>query len=349
LNSNALDLSRFLRMVFDGGRVGERQLVRPGTLAEMLRPQNADVPLDLGFRVGLGWALDGLGEIDIQGAGPVAHHSGATLHHRSQLIILPEHKLGVVVLANSSTAGIVVNKVASEALKLALEAKTGIRQPERKKPSAGADPMPPATLRAYEGRYATMAGVVTLRETSGQLRAEVMKKSLRLVPRADGLLGIRYKFLGLFPVSLGDLDYVGVGSARIEGCDLLTARMDGQELLIGQRILPVPIPGKWMERTGEYEIANPGEDTILIEKIRLRQDHGLLLVDISMPRFFKDELSYAVEPVSDTEAVIYGLGRGLGETLRVETVGGDELIRYSGYFLRKKRADGARPLPLPSP
>ena len=127
LNASVLDLARFMQMVFADGRAGERQIIKPETLAEMLRPQNGTVPLDLDFRTGLGWALSGLGGIDIRNAGPVAHHSGATLFHRSMLIVLPEHKLGVVVLANSATAGPVVNKVAAEAIKLALEAKTGIK------------------------------------------------------------------------------------------------------------------------------------------------------------------------------------------------------------------------------
>ena len=149
LNTTVLDLSRFMQMVFAGGRTGERQIIKPETLAEMLRPQNTNVPLDLDFRVGLAWMLGG---IDIQNAGLVAHHGGATLYHRSQLIILPEHKLGIVVLANSATAGSVINKVATEALKLAVEVKTGIKQPDQKPTPGGGTPMQ-EDVAAYEGRY----------------------------------------------------------------------------------------------------------------------------------------------------------------------------------------------------
>jgi len=35
--------------------------------------------------------------------------------------------------------------------------------------------------------------------------------------------------------------------------------------------------------------------------------------------------------------VIYGLGRGMGETIRVVKVGDEEMLQYSGYLLRKKR------------
>jgi ABC-type polysaccharide transport system permease subunit len=108
----------------------------------MLHPQNADVPLDLNHRIGLVWFLGSLSSIDMKKSGPVAQHDGATRYQRSQMIVLPEQKLGVVVLSTSATAGEVVGNVASEALKLAFEAKSGIRQHAQKqvKPRTGSLP-----------------------------------------------------------------------------------------------------------------------------------------------------------------------------------------------------------------
>jgi hypothetical protein len=145
--------------------------------------------------------------------------------------------------------------------------------------------------------------------------------------------------LGIFGISLGDLDSVGVGRAEIAGHDLLKARLNGEEIVVGDRIRPVPIPVKWLGRLGPYEIVNPGADTVLLEGMRLRQGNGLLLVDYSMPRFFKGSMSLAMEPLSDLEAVFYGLGRGLGETLSVETVQGEERLRYSGYLLKREEGE----------
>jgi ABC-type phosphate transport system permease subunit len=50
----------------------------------------------------------------------------------------------------------------------------------------------------------------------------------------------------------------------------------------------------------------------------------------------KGKLQFALKPISDTEAVIYGLGRGMGETIGVVTVGNDEMLTYSGYLLKKQ-------------
>ena len=336
LNTSVLDLSRFVRMVFAGGKAGDHQIVKPETVAEMLRPQNTDVPLDLDFRVGLGWMLGGLGDIDIRNGGPVAHHAGDTLLFHGQMIVLPERKLGVVVLANSDTARRVVGKVAAEALMLALEAKTGDRQPEREKPEGGEGSLPEVALQQYEGWYATSVGAVNVRKTSGGLQADVMSRTLRLNPRADGSFVLQYRLLGLFPLRIGPLDGVGISRSDVAGREILAARRNGRELLIGERIRPVPVPAQWLGRTGEYEIANPGKDIILPEKVRLRADDGFLFIDYSIPVLFPGTVSFAVAPVSETEAIIRGIGRGMGETVRAVTVNGENLLSYSGYLLRKR-------------
>ncbi len=337
LNSNVLELSRFMQMVFAGGRAGERQILKPETLAEMLRPQNTAVPLDLNFRIGLAWMLSGLGGIDIRNAGPVAHHGGATLNHRSQLAVLPEQKLGVVVLSNSATAGPVVNKVATELLKLALEVKSGIKQPEKTEPAAGEGSFSMEELQAYEGNYATMAGVVGITRKSDYLTAGIMGNSLRLVPRADGLLGLQYRLLGIIPISLGELDRIGISRTRVNGREIVKANMNGQELLVGERINPAPIPVEWQSRLGEYEIVNAGDDAVMVDGIRVRLERGVLMVEYSMPLFADQRMTVAIVPVSASEAVISGLGRGMGETIRIVEVGGEEMIRYSGYLLKKRK------------
>jgi hypothetical protein len=323
-------------MIFAGGRIGEHQIIKPETLAEMLRPQNEAIALDLSFRIGLGWMLGGQGDIDIRNAGPVAHHSGMTLYHRSMLIVLPEQKLGVVILSNSATGTDAVVKLATEALKAALEAKSGITQPDRKTTEMGAGTMTQGELQAYAGSYATDAGVVTLAKKTDHLRAEIMNKPLRFVPRADGLLGLQYKLLGLIPISLGDLDRVGIGRDTIAGRTIVTSRLDGQEILFGERIGVTLLPEAWQQRQGDYEIISAGDDFLLVKGVRLRCDAGLLIMKYEIPLFSKGTMSVALSPLNNTEAIILGLGRGMGETIRVVSVGGEDLLQFSGYLLRKK-------------
>lgn len=136
LRSSVLDVSRFIQMLLADGRSGETALLQPGTLQEMWRQQNAGVPLDLDTRVGITWFLDGLPLSNGQSA-RLVHHGGTTLYFHSMLALLPEHKLGVVVLANSDTSGELVPFIAQEALARAMKVKTGLEAPGRGLPHPG--------------------------------------------------------------------------------------------------------------------------------------------------------------------------------------------------------------------
>jgi hypothetical protein len=129
---------------------------------------------------------------------------------------------------------------------------------------------------------------------------------------------------------------MGISRVDVAGREIVAVRMHGREIPVGERILPVPIPVKWLERTGEYEIANPGEDAVLPEKVRIRASGGFLFVDFSIPLLFPGTASFAIAPVSDFEAVIRGSGRGMGETIREVSVNGERMLSCSGYLLKKK-------------
>lgn len=334
LNASVNDMSRFIRMILAEGELDGQRLIKAETLHEMLRPQNSSVALDQGFRIGLGWMLDGLGGINIKNAGTVAHHSGATFYHRAQLVVLPKVKLGVVVLSNSSSAQQVVNSISTEALKLALEIKTGRKQPEQE-PVVSGEFLTPDELEAYQGSYATMAGLGRLSPRSGYLKAELMDRSFRLVPRQDKKLQLQYRLLGLFPLDLGELGRYGISRANVNGHELLKVADGDQEMVIGEKVMPVPVSEAWRQRTGSYRISNAGADTVLVSDIELRLENGLLLVEYTLPEFGGGRISSVIRPVSDHEAVFTGLWRGMGETLRVVHEQGVEQVLYSGYRLER--------------
>jgi hypothetical protein len=323
-----------MEMVLAGGRSRERQIIKPATLAEMLHPQNKNVPLDLKFHIGLNWFL---GSSSIKNAGLVASHGGATLYHHSLLIVLPEYKLGVVVLANSASAGPVVAKVATKTLKIALETKTGIKQPEMGKIKIPAKiSLPFKKLQSYEGRYDTLMGIADVSAASDYLKVAFKNRTLRLIPRADGLFYLQYKWLGLIPISLGELNTIGISQALIQGHDILIGHRDGHEFLAGEKIQPVPLSKTWLQRAGKYQCLNRGNDVVLYDKVRLRHNNGLLFMDFSVPLFSKKTITIALKPISDSEALIYGLGRGKEETIRFIKHEGEEVFRYSGYLFKKK-------------
>src|SRR5574340_716416 len=115
-------------IVTDRHRVVTDQLVDEGGTDAGMSPVElfvGSVASCVGYFVGLFCARHDIFS-EVKGGGVVASHGGSLLNFHSVLKILPEHRLGVVVAANSAGAQGAVNRIATEALKLLLEAKTGI-------------------------------------------------------------------------------------------------------------------------------------------------------------------------------------------------------------------------------
>ncbi len=334
LNSNVEDMGHFMEMLFAVGKSGNHQIIRPDTLTEMLRPQNEGVVLDQNFRVGLGWTLGGLGGIDLQNAGLVAHHSGRTQNFMSQMVILPQHKLGVIVLSNSASAVQVVSDIATQTLKLALEAKIGIKQPEKEKIVLDPTPIPSEMVKEYSGDYATMVGVAKIEGDSAGLSARAMGQTFQLVHRTDGKFGLRYLALGFISIDLGDLGDIGFTRTTRAGQEILVGSTNHQAMLMGERIHPVAISQKWLARVGDYRIVNGEINPMVPEKVTLQLEDGLLMTTTEYADPAKQS-RMIILPVSDSEAVIAGLGSGMGETIRMEDSASGETGWFEGLEFKK--------------
>jgi hypothetical protein len=113
----------------------------------------------------------------------------------------------------------------------------------------------------------------------------------------------------------------------------------GKEYLLGEKIESRPIPDAWLKRVGDYELVNPDDYFPLIEKANLNYENNLLLLDVTTPMLGAlgtERWRFAIRPVSQTEAVVLGLGRNMGETIHVVTENGEERLRYSGCEFRRK-------------
>ena len=194
LSTNVQDLSRFMMMVFGEGEVGGERILKAETLAEMLTPQNSDVPLDLDVQWGLGWWLIPGG---LEYAGKNAWHSGGEGMWNSLLYTLPDHKLGVVVLTNSDEGAGPEFQIAATVLEQALAVKTGIEKPEVEAPeiislSAGES-------NSYTGRYTTGLGRMDIRVDGEDLYADLFGTSFKLLPHSEGRFSIEGLPLKAFP------------------------------------------------------------------------------------------------------------------------------------------------------
>lgn len=336
LVASADDMSRFMRMLFGGGQFDGSRVLSEASLAEMWRVQNADNTLDFGLKVGLGWMLSG---IDIPGAGLVASHGGTLLDSHSLMIVLPEHKLGVVVMANSGEAMSMIKQVASETLRLALETKSGVRPAVRTRfataPARTIEPVRTIEPGDRQAMFDTMVGLAKVDGDSDSLDAQIMGHTLELKPDADGQFSLRYKLFGLFPVSLAALEDVRVSTAKVDQLELLVGHFDGHSRLLGQRLQAGRIPQTFLEQLGEYEVVGQTEG-MLPSKLFLRHEDGLLIGEASFKQFPDMQLRIAMQPLSENELLIAGMGTGKRETVQVVEREGERRLLFSGLELRRK-------------
>ncbi len=151
------DLSRFLAMLFAGGKAGDNVIVKPETLEQMWKPQypkNGDErTFGLGFVVS---QLDGHRRVG---------HGGAVYGFATQLDALPDDKLGVIVVTSRDAANGVTSHVADVALRQMLAAQ-GRKAPPKIEETA---PLKPEDARKLAGKYKSGDWTMELTERYGKL------------------------------------------------------------------------------------------------------------------------------------------------------------------------------------
>lgn len=216
------DLAKFASCLFAGGA----PVLKPGTLAAMLKPQFADADAKEGFGLGfqLG-TLDGKRRIG---------HGGAIYGFSTELAALPDEKLAVVVVCSRDVTNAVMTRIADDSLRLMLAAKTEKELPKL----AETQPLPLALAKALAGRYVSGDRAIDVTELAGRVYVTPSRGGFRAELRADG-----EKLRADDGLSWGPV---------IERIDL--------NLKIGDRVYerqpdlepPAAPPAKWLGLIGEY-------------------------------------------------------------------------------------------------
>lgn len=340
LNSSVNDIAQFMEMVLADGQYNGKQILKAESVQEMFRVQNANVPLDFDARVGLGWMLN---NVEVPQGGKVASHGGLTMNFHTLMVVLPEKKLGVVVLSNSTTAQGVVSKVAAETLKLALEAKLGITpQPEKIAKRVNEVPLTLDDVQTYEGYFDTLIGLIKVSGKVNDLHTEIMGQQFELITHDDKELGVRLKLFGFIPFKIDALENVRLTLQKIDGHDVLALKSKEHSVLMGEKVAPVPIPQDMLNFVGDYEdVIKP--DGPYFDSVRVLHEDGLLIGEFTFPPKKSGFVFHpgfvmrmALKPVSNNEVVFAGLGPGKGETMRLKKVGGEAHLSISGLEFRRK-------------
>ncbi len=324
LYTTAADLGRFMTAVLSG----EPKVVSERVWRQMLQPQNRSVALDLHITVGLGWFLEAG---TIPGSGLVARHGGTTLASSSELILLPEQGLGVAVLANSRGSRTVVATLAEEILARLLEGKAVKPSQLTARISRRLDE---TRLGSIEGSYMTDFGLIVIDPEKHQMCACLMDQLFDIVEYPDGWFGLSTAAASSLSDTMGSLAGARFRAEQVGGREVIVATTGDKRIVLGEKVAAGTIPPAWINRVGRYQLLNPDEGFPLTEpQLQIRQ--GRLCMSYKLPLLSDQTVQVPLQPVSDTEAIILGLGRTRGETLRAVTINGKEGLRYSGFIGRK--------------
>ncbi len=327
--STARDMAKYLKMITGNG-MGERgRVMSPATADMMLTNQSTAPPLDFGAKVGFLWQLS---DAELNYAGNLCWHNGATMAMTSHMIVLRDHKLAVVVLSNTSEAGGVVGTIARQTLKLALEEKTGIKPPAPYVPPYS----PPATwpqetLDAMSGIYVksdTKGGYLKIGSVPGGLEWTDAGSTVKVIPRENGWL------------SAADSQATQYKFTAVSGRNVMLINRGNKTGVLAEKYSPVAIPDAWKARMGFWDAfdLDPADSLLYMPgagnpSIEIKVADGILIYNC-LPA--DSGGTFIIQPVDDGRGYLRGLGRNMGSATQIFTIGGKEELQYLGIRYRKR-------------
>ncbi len=155
--STVLDLGTFMTVMFAAGEYEGGRIIESATLDSMWKPQFAEEGASFGY--GLGFSIGTLDDHRRIG------HGGAIYGFATELAMLPDEKLGAIVVTSRDVANAVTDLIANQALRAMLAIKAGqtIELPPATKP------IDAEIVRRIAGRYTVGDGGIDLYDWDGRL------------------------------------------------------------------------------------------------------------------------------------------------------------------------------------
>lgn len=338
--SNTFEMSLFMRMILNGGKLFGRRILKKSTLEQMFVQQNSDIELDFpndhGTKMGLSWFLT---NPTLSYAGKYFGHSGWISQYYTQMHFLPEHGLAVIVETNSVGGDQLSIDVANMAMIKALEIFKGIKKSSAQ-PLSPIGPLTQEHIHQMSGVYATNQwGVMSIYQKNERLYgSSPALGEFELSPHEDDW----YSFY------LNDQPYPGLESCRI------TVRQGREERFMGIEVrypngdigsypcgaeytIPDEVDSVWINRMGQYEVINP--DPVMLYDIRFTleiDESGIMYLTIKSDILTDMNGFNVIDPIFEDEAIKFGRGPWTNETIQLVDYQGEEYLKYSGFLFKKR-------------
>jgi len=308
LVTNVNELSNLVKLVNAEGYY-KVQILKPETLKEMLAVQQYDSAYEIDSVNGIGWYYTS-GYLDNKYN--AVGHGGQALAHSASVVIIPELKLGVVILANSPNLTDGIALITDKILRLAHSVKTKTELtslPDTKRLP------PPGVASDFEGQYASTDGIMEFTKKSNGYQMTNGGEKFSLIKNGQGHYKLRYKWLGLIPISIPELENISFFARVVDGKKLIIADAEGQRSVVGTPLLKQTADPVWDTRIGDYEQVNPvasDSPIVKLNKVTLNYERGVYHLTFKNPEGFRQ---LPLQIINDYEASLQGFGRDLGETI----------------------------------
>ncbi|VAW52842.1 hypothetical protein MNBD_GAMMA06-1131 [hydrothermal vent metagenome] len=325
--SNVEDMGNFLRYLFSGKSISDNTHIQPKS-NEIFTPQYAGLPLDFNHKIGLDWIIGGLTS-SIEG--DIFWHNGAAVPHQAHISLLPNKKLGIVILANTDEASQFITELGVKSLELAVEAKFARKLPELVEPKNIVEVnVADNILDEYVGNYVVFGNMTAISRKENHLEIELWGNKLNLIPISNDTFIPQANALGFISIPL--LKY-SLQFKTVQGKSLALLRGLPAPFAF-QKIPKYIISETWKKRLGAYQ-TNTHDELFKLNNLQLEINNGVLLFNTTIQGKSSDsgtKLKIALTPISDTEAIVTGLENGEGNTVKIIKTGASENIYYSGFI-----------------
>lgn len=321
LYSTVLDLSNFMKMIFNNGNYNGNQIIKAETLNEMLKKQNKIPIHEMPSDIGLGFFIN---SPSWSYAGGEASHTGDNLAFHSQLLLLPSYKIGAIVIVNTDQGIAPSRWIPYLLLKKYLQLKTGLKAPKiENEQNIEEVKLSKKEVVRYTGDYFLDGQIIKITTDSG-----------KLILKMDTIkMNLTYTNQGYFKVTAKTItpDYSEIIIKKIEGKEYLIYPLgNGNNYTIGYKISKPIIPDGWEKKTGKYKLIN--DDT----KFKTYDDFNLHIVDgylrIDFTHMESGKGSMIITPISDEHALLEGVGRNSGINFEFK----NDVLYFSGLRFIKQ-------------
>ncbi|MHA1122663.1 MAG: serine hydrolase domain-containing protein, partial [Candidatus Heimdallarchaeota archaeon] len=295
LYSSLQDMAEFVRFVFRGGKTGSTQIIANETL-QMMFEEHPSTPWDT-QTMGLGWFTGKL-----KNSEKVVYHSGDGEGAHSLVVLLPERKLGVVLIGNSVEFGEPINFFGWEMLEIMLETKYGITLQDDS--SYTPKSIDSSLLANYTGKYVIENDVIEVYlKGTDKLKVKALGLEMNLIPVTNSKFRVEH---WLFDVGRFDVEFFSGNEiedkyliATIENISRMYAPIYPGETEISS--LALNFLGEYISYPSNSSIYFTGDN---FGRYELKMENGLLKLGSNL----------ILKPISETEIIIIS-GAFVGETM----------------------------------